>query len=53
MDYLENAIHLYSDLLRNGITEKMLVKDFFYGASYDSPMHFFARRNEVWILASK
>jgi len=50
MEYEENAVQLYSDLLRNGISEDKVIKNSYYGASYDSPFHFFARRNEVWIL---
>ena len=52
-DYQKNVMQLHADLLRNGISDDKIVKDSFYGASYDSPFHFFARRNEVWVLAAK
>ena len=44
------ASKLHGLLNADGISDSDLNLDLFYAVGYDSPMRFFKRRNEVWIL---
>ena len=49
-EWQTEASKLHGLLNADGISDSDLNLDLFYAVGYDSPMRFFKRRNEVWIL---